>query len=262
VRQLKGYVATLDVLGFSDLLYRDGYSQQLKNYMTCVNDVIRPTTKTECVVFSDTIVLTSPGSDDDALQALIEACSAAFYALLKNDIPIRGAVAFGSYWREAKAGSVFLAGRPIVEAYRCESSSQWVGILLCSSVLHQRADWKELTMLPEFDPKDPYTSDEIESMIGKLALRLQPATAPFRDSETHTVEDLSGYALIPLEASDGITTAWRRVVVARAALERLRLRAPQPRAQAKYRASLRWLKEMQDSLLNLSRAYRRATKED
>ena len=99
------------------MLQRDGYSKVLLKYLTCVNDVIRPANAhVECVLFSDSIVLTSKGDDDKAFENIIKACSAAFFALFKNEIPVRGAIAFGTYWREANAGSVFLAGRPIGEA--------------------------------------------------------------------------------------------------------------------------------------------------
>src|SRR5579864_2281965 len=110
MKRLKGYLATLDVLGFSELLNRDGYAAELQTYLDCVNEVIRPgTVDTECVVFSDSIVLTSPGDDDAGFEKLILTCSDVFRALLVNDIAIRGAVAYGSYWREAPRGSIFLA---------------------------------------------------------------------------------------------------------------------------------------------------------
>lgn len=263
MKQLKGYLATLDVLGFSEMLQRDGYSQQLKNYLTCVNDVIRPANvRAECVVFSDSIVLTSPGDDDEAFKNLIKTCSAAFRALLKNEIPVRGAIAFGRYWREAESGSVFLAGRPIVEAYRCERASDWVGILLCSSVLLQQPDIDDDgAWIYELDPKEAsLTTEDLESAISDLTLRLQPATVPYLDSDTRTIGELSGYALVPLDAEDDLQTAHRSVTSAIRSLETLRLRASQPRAQAKYRASLRWLEEVHKRFLTLSRVYRQAKK--
>ena len=269
MKQLKGYVATLDVLGFSDLLQRDGYAQQLQNYMTCVNDVIRPATgRAKCVVFSDSIVLTSPeGSGkedgDEVFDDMIRTCSAAFRALLKNGIPVRGAVAFGRYWREARQGSVFLAGRPIVEAYRCERSSNWVGILLCESVLHEQQHIDSRTWLPDLSEEDAVeglTEAELEESVHPVALRLRPATVPFLDSETRTVGELSGYGVVPLELNDTTATASRTVASARVALRDLRLKAPQPRAQSKYVASLGWLEGVLKQLTQLSSAHRKIRK--
>lgn len=270
MRQLKGYVATLDVLGFADLLQRDGYSHELKNYLTCVNEVIRPAKgKAECVVFSDSIVLTSPeepDSDDDGEDVfadMIRTCSAAFRALLKNGIPVRGAVAFGRYWREARQGSVFLAGRPIVEAYQCERSSNWVGILLCPSVIHKQSNLGQRTYLPEASDKEgleELTATQLEEYIDTLALRLQPATVPFLDSETRTIGELSGYAVVPLELDDTSATAAKTVSSARVALRDLRLKAPQPRAQSKYVASLTWLDGIYGPLASLARLHRQIKK--
>jgi hypothetical protein len=260
MKRIKGYVATLDVLGFSELLQREGYAEQLKRYLDCVNDVIRPASvKAECVVFSDSIVLTSPGNNDAAFETAIRTCSAAFRALLKNEIPVRGAIAFGSYYREARAGSVFLAGRPIVEAYRCERSSDWVGILLCPSVIHQQAGLGGSTWIPPVEDLAAYedlSTEEFDEAFSAIALRLQSATVPYLDSETKAVGELSGYAIVPAEADDTIDTIARTVASARRALDDLRLKAPRPRAQAKYRTSLSWLDDIQKRLTHLRKLYR------
>jgi hypothetical protein len=267
VKQISGYVATLDVLGFSDMLQRDGYEQELRNYITCINDVIRPASvNTECVVFSDSIVLTSPGTDEDAFRNVVHAGSAAFSALLKNRIPVRGAVAFGKYWREAQKKNVFLAGRPIVEAYRCEQSSNWVGILLCPSVLHQRPGLAGLPWLPEPDEVaeelDGLGVAQIDEIFDSLSLRVQQATIPFLDSDSRSLAELSGYALVPMGLDDNLATANRTVNQAWSALEDLRLKAPQPRAQAKYQVSLKWLAEIRKRLRPLSNVYRKAKKNE
>jgi hypothetical protein len=262
MRRIKGFVATLDVLGFSELLQREGYSEKLKRYLDCVHDVIRPAAvKAECVVFSDSIVLTSPGADDEAFETAIRTCSAAFRALLKNDIPVRGAVAFGSYYREARGGSVFLAGRPIVEAYRCERASDWVGILLCPSVIHQQPKLATQTWLPtssELPDFDGFTTGEYDEQFNATVLRLQPATVPYLDFETRAVGELSGYAVVPADDEDTIETLPRTLASARGTLEDLRLKAPRPRAQAKYTRSLVWLRDIQERVVTLRKFYRAA----
>ncbi len=233
-----GYVATLDVLGFADLLYRDGYSQQLKLYMDTVNEVIRPAhVKVECVVFSDSIVLTASGDTDKAFLGLIKACSAAFHELVMCEMPVRGAVAFGRYWRETSAGSVFLAGRPIVEAYRLERAEKWVGIALCPSVLHKQDNLVMGTYLPT-------DTDEVSSEHD-LALRLQPASVPFQEPGSASIGTLNAYAIVPLDADDDIRTVNRTVHRMCGYLENLRLKAPGPTAQAKYTATLMWLQEVE-----------------
>src|SRR5688572_15861488 len=137
MKLVTGDLATLDVLGFAELLYRDGYSQKLKAYLDTIDQIVRPASvNAECVLFSDSIVLTSAGDDDKAFRGLVKACAAAFHALIMDELPVRGALAFGRFWRHTSEGSVFLAGRPIVEAYRRERAQKWVGITLCPSILH------------------------------------------------------------------------------------------------------------------------------
>jgi hypothetical protein len=200
------------------------------------------------VVFSDSIVLTASGDTERAFRGLIKACSVAFHELVMCDMPVRGAVAFGRYWREATSGSVFLAGRPIVEAYRFERAQKWVGVVLCPSVLHKQDDLVMATHLPNEMDEDP---SEYE-----LALRLQPATVPFQEEGTGPIGTLSAYAVVPLEADDDIRRADRTVHRICGYLENLRLKAPSPTAQAKYTASINWLQEIGQRL----EASRSATK--
>src|ERR1043166_822926 len=263
MKRLHGYLATLDVLGFSDMLQRDGYSTVLMNYMTCVNEVIRPAhTDVECVVFSDSIVLTSKGVNDAAFENIVRACSAAFYALLKNEIPVRGAIAFGTYWREHRAGSVFLAGRPIVEAYRCERDSDWVGILLCTSVLLHRESLSDDTLIHTADDDDEVTLEQLKELHAHsaTAFRLQPAKVPMRDETNGRVDDFAGYAIVPMEADGDGSTAARNVQTAKNALWDLRFKASRPKAQAKYQASMAFLDEVQPQLESVAKLYRRARK--
>jgi hypothetical protein len=247
MKAFTGYVATLDVLGFAELLYREGYSQKLSTYLETINEVIRPVhVKVECVIFSDSIVLTSSGDTDDSFNGLITACSATFYELVMCEMPVRGAIAYGRYWRETAGDSVFLAGRPIVEAYRAERSQNWVGIILCSSVLHQRDGLARATdVSPTVDP------DEEDYGV---ALRLQPASVPFQDGAGPAGE-LSAYAIVPLRADDSPRRADRSIRRVSKKLHDLRLKAPEPRAQSKYGATLKWLQEVEGRLEELSQSF-------
>jgi hypothetical protein len=239
MRLSKGYVATLDVLGFADLLYRDGYSEQLKLYLATVNDVIRPShVKVDCVVFSDSIVLTSSGETRRSFIGLIKACSEALYELLLCGMPVRGAVSFGSYWREATSDSVFLAGRPIVEAYNFERAQKWIGIILCPSVLHKQDNLVMATYLP--DSRDSDNSKD------ELAIRLQPAVVPFQQPGAPAIGTLNAYAVVPLETPDTFATAHRSVSRVIPYLHDLRLKAPTPASQEKYTASIAWLSEIEE----------------
>ena len=159
---------------------------------------------------------------------------------------------------------MFLAGRPIVEAYHQERSSDWVGILLCASVLHRQPNIDtDLLADIEIDESMEVSTEEIDIVLGDgLALRLQPATVPFHDSDSRAIGELSGYAVLPVEEKADLLAAFRNIVSATTDLRDLRLKAPQPRAQAKYQASLRWLEQVEGRVSKLANLYRLAQKRE
>jgi hypothetical protein len=240
LRRITGYLATLDVLGFAELLQRDGYADRLVSYLATIDTIVRPANvKAEVIVFSDSVVLTSPGDTAEAFAGIITASAAAFHAMVLSDMPVRGAVAFGQYWRQRSGGSVFLAGRPVVEAYRLERAQKWVGIALCPSVLHKQPSLSRETNVAK--PRSKKSPD------WTLALRLQPAQAvPFQEAGVHAIGVLSGYAVVPLDTDDDLDTAAATIARVRRRLDRLRLLAPTPAAQEKYRASEEWLKTVEE----------------
>jgi hypothetical protein len=140
--------------------------------------------------------------------------------------------------------------------------SEWVGILLCTSVLHQRPNISDDATAPEIDvdDADKWTLDELRELtsLNPVWFRLQPATVPVRDSETGKVDDFIGYAVASMEVDDDGSSALRKIRVARSALRSLRLKESRPGAQAKYRASVTFLDEIEPRLKGLSKAYRLA----
>jgi hypothetical protein len=152
-----GYAAFLDVLGFSALVAGEGHSERINNYLECLSkaldtDDARPSV--EYVVFSDSIIITSLGGTDEALQALLRGCSSAFGVMLKKEIPVRGAIAYGTYSSEKTKNGRFVAGRAIVEAYQFEKKQDWVGIMLAPSVRRKVPNLAERCQF-----EDPSTHD-------------------------------------------------------------------------------------------------------
>jgi hypothetical protein len=84
-----GFVAMLDVLGFSALV--SGNDERLNSYVNCLQQVVGdPGTSTvEYVVFSDSIVLTA-GKDMDSFQSLIQRCSHVLGLMLDKEIALPG----------------------------------------------------------------------------------------------------------------------------------------------------------------------------
>src|SRR5438105_728532 len=119
MQMVTGYVALLDVLGFSALVSGSRSSERLESYRTALDTVIskQPPYTVQSVVFSDSIVLTTLDDSPESLKALLRCCSHLFGEMLKSEIALRGAIAHGTYSRSFAANGVFVAGKAIIDAY-------------------------------------------------------------------------------------------------------------------------------------------------
>ena len=93
-----GFVALLDVLGFSSLISGDGEGEPLRTYMRCLQEALEVSgdgPSVDYVVFSDSIVLTTREDSKESVQALLLRTSHLFGVALENGIALRGAVAHG-----------------------------------------------------------------------------------------------------------------------------------------------------------------------
>jgi hypothetical protein len=88
-----GYVALLDVLGFSNLITGDNADDRVQRYLDCLKAATEDT-EVEFVVFSDSIVLTAR-DEPDALIKIASASSRLMHDLVLQGIPVRGAISKG-----------------------------------------------------------------------------------------------------------------------------------------------------------------------
>lgn len=133
-----GYVALLDVLGFRPFVANDRKNKGIIGYLRTVKEALADS-GVESVVFSDSIVLTKQGDDPENLRLLCRVCSSLMFALISESIPVRGAIAHGSYAMSRLENSTFIAGTPIIEAYDFERRQNWIGIILAPPQLRQHA---------------------------------------------------------------------------------------------------------------------------
>jgi hypothetical protein len=262
MEEQKGYVALLDVLGFAELVTRKSERQELSWYINCASEACEGI---DAVLFSDSIVLTHPAESKPAeLRRVLTACSTVVGRLIASEIPVRGAVAYGTFYRFPRQSSVFIAGRPIVEAYDLERRQDWLGVTLCPSVLREHEELRDLCRLA------PGTVNETE--VGEIHKHqrwcacVQPwDEIPVRN-DRGDVEKYDGFAVVPsyppewLEASvveprtytpgDGLALLIGKV-------NRMRETAPHARAQAKYERTRKFLSDVQDKWRAISEVFAR-----
>jgi hypothetical protein len=117
---LTGYVAFLDVLGFSSLVSGDRHADRIAAYLNSLCTISDPAAKTtpanaiEYVVFSDSIIITTKDDSDESFELLLARCSLVFGALLQNEISVRGAIAHGTFMREKTPSGTFVAGEELL----------------------------------------------------------------------------------------------------------------------------------------------------
>lgn len=234
-----GYVALLDVLGFRNLVRSDPGGNQIVQYIGAMESALLDAS-VESVIFSDTIVVTKESKDPESLRVLCEVCAKLMLSLLHVDITVRGSIAFGTYLRSTVANSVFLAGDPIIEAFEYEKKQNWIGVTLTPSALRaSRAACVEATCNTQLDRNEAFP-DVANYMKWKAHLQ-RCATIPYRTEDSTAGRPHDGFAIVPGGDVDFATMALNlKAVVDR--LQWLRISAPSPNEQAKYDATLSWIK--------------------
>jgi hypothetical protein len=233
-----GFVAMLDVLGFSALV--SGDDDRLNSYVSCLQEVIGDpdASKVEYVVFSDSIVLTT-GKDVDSFQSLIQRCSHVLGLMLDKEIALRGAVAYGDYIREKNSGGVFVAGKAIIDAYNFEQQQDWVGIMLAPSAIRQKPDLTQLCVIG---------TAHNETEIAQLQQRLkwcsfvQPChMIAFHSDNPIESNYFDGFAIVPTTGTMNPRTLTNDLDRCMSRLKWLKSLAPNPSAQKKYQQADQWL---------------------
>lgn len=239
---MQGYVAFLDVLGFSALVRSDEDGAKLNQFGDYLNEATEPV-EVDFVVFSDSIVLTAKSDTQDAFGAVLESCSRLFARLLQLNIAVRGAISFGSYERrlignKPRQESVFVAGNAVIDAYQFEQAQDWVGIMIAPSARERLHDLPNRCGITheESRPWAPY---------------VHRCLIPFHRS-SQEARDFDGYAVVPnlrRGTAREIATGLREAVDK---LGWLRSIAPSPEAQEKFLRTQKWIDRIENEWSNVA----------
>src|SRR4051812_776788 len=121
IKDYSGFVAMLDILGFSDQVLGNHLdSDALSDYINAVRDGMGRG-PLDLILFSDTVLIhttgDNPSTAKEDFQLILEACSRIFSKLLRISIPVRGAIAYGPFKGNQGNDGRVIAGRPVVEAF-------------------------------------------------------------------------------------------------------------------------------------------------
>lgn len=229
---MNGYVAFLDLLGFSRLVAREGFKHTAGRYLDLVREAIgRRQPAPEFAVASDSTILTTTGTELNHLNVLLRAIAEiVFRSLMELDLPIRGGITVGHYERiEAGDGGVLVAGRGVVSAYEHEQRQDWVGVSMAPDLVERQPQ------LQAFFAMGPFGNGEADERrrqghAGWTLLATRYPAIPLHDSP-----ELDGYVIVPrfrdVTARDLVL---RELLDYHGKLNELKPRAPDARAQGKY----------------------------
>jgi hypothetical protein len=253
-RMQTGYVALLDVLGFSSLVLGDSAGDGLSRYLSALQRALSSSPagkRIDSVIFSDSIVLSTEDGSLESLQSLLLRSSNLFQLLLESDIPIRGSIAYGSFERSHDVGGnpangVFVAGRAIIDAYNFEMQQDWVGIMLTPSVIARVPQLRTLCDIGQVNDADKARLRAIEERID-WASPLQPCgQIPFHSQNPLVEPTYAGFAVVPTGEVRTPHRVAESLSQALVRLEWLKSIAPTPPAQQKYDRTVRWLHEVRN----------------
>jgi hypothetical protein len=237
-----GYVALLDVLGFSALVSTDRSGDMILRYLAQLEEATAQS-QVGYVVFSDSIVLTTKSESPESFIAISRACSKLMADLLTEGIALRGAIVFGDFVRKAVGESLFVAGRAVIDAYQFEKAQDWVGIMVAPSALGHVRDLGSRCRMRNY--QDVHAIATNKQQLAWPAFIQHCEAIPFHGMSPAAQETYDGYAVVP---TNGIVEPTALVESISRSIERLkwlRTLAPSPRAQLKYKVPVDWLSRIQ-----------------
>lgn len=127
------FVAFLDIMGFKERVARTNHSKllvQLTDFNKAITSYISKNQNTEIQLaqFSDSIVLFSNDVTQKSLKTLAEVTRGIMQTAIKQQIPIKGAIAQGQITCDIPKQLFF--GQALIDAYLLEENIHYYGILV------------------------------------------------------------------------------------------------------------------------------------
>lgn len=140
------YIAFVDIMGFSNYVYRNTHNQ-VKKRMSLLQKIIGKTeielheiSKTfnkipnpiKVVIFSDSILLITKDNSKNSLEYILFACQLLLAESFENKIPMKGAVSYGTITADFEKSLFF--GKGLIDAYTLQEQLFIYGIVIDEKV--------------------------------------------------------------------------------------------------------------------------------
>ena len=134
------YIAFIDIMGFSNLVYRNTHDSVKKKMLLFtkaiakIEKVMKEGYKEDpkdfsnirTVVFSDSVLILTPDSSKISLRTLLFACEILLAKSLESEISIKGAISYGQITADFEKSIFF--GKGLIDAYKLEQQILYFGI--------------------------------------------------------------------------------------------------------------------------------------
>lgn len=129
------YVAFIDVLGFTDLVYSNS-KEKLEKYFEIVDmafEIFGSHKKhLEKLAISDSIILAVEGTPEN-LKLLIQSIKTLQYFLARRDIWVRGGISYGEVY--FNSNSKIIVGKGFINAYLLEKEAKYPRVIIDPQIL-------------------------------------------------------------------------------------------------------------------------------
>lgn len=246
--QIDGYIAFLDILGFSELVRRQSFDAEFEQYSEIIGNAIQAHDGLNYVTFSDSIVINTGGKRADDLFGLLQAVAGIQYRLLvEMEVPVRGCISAGRFSRiECDNHDVMIAGSPIVDAVRYEEKQDWVGVMLSPTVLKADPGVTDRAALDKSVLQSD--ADSLKKRLPWVFLVQRHYCVPFHSSHDLVENQFDGFVVVPhLPPRSEPQEVLDDLAKYREKLDVLKIQAPGPSAQRKYQQASNWLSGIEKS---------------
>lgn len=241
-QKIDGFIAFLDILGFSELVKRSSFDQEFNLYSDIICKTSKSNSDLNYVTFSDSVVINTKGNTINDLLSLVRMVAEIMHRfLVELSVPVCGCISGGHFSRiQSDNGDVMVAGVPIVEAVRYEEKQDWVGVILSPSVLKVVPDVMERCGIDRCSCEED--AAKLRDKLPWPFLIQRYRTIPFHSTSEFSGCQYDGFAVVPhLPPRSYPEQLFADLKKYNDKLDILKMLAPDPMVQRKYTNSIIWV---------------------
>ncbi len=134
----KRWVAYYDLLGITDRIESGDHRGVFEALARAIEEAKKQADylkQARCAWFFDSFIIYNNSERDSDYPAIELFVRRFAYALIVNEIPMRGAIAWGEFYADQEHSLYF--GQALVEAHRYGEAQDWLGLVYCPTVVER-----------------------------------------------------------------------------------------------------------------------------